>query len=126
MCIRDRVYTALETGDYSVQVDSDFPCSGTSSSTFVIIASLTDLGDGSISLFPNPMTEQAVLQLEGFEGVISIELFDTQGRLIRSEQGISSKGKVIIKREGLSAGQYVLKVSDGTNIRNLVFLVSQP
>ena len=119
----EQLYTALETGDYSVQVDSDFPCSGASASTFVIITSLSELAEEGIYLFPNPMTEQAILQLDGFESAVRIEIFDVQGRLIRSEQEIGSDTKVVIQREGLSAGQYMLKVSDASKNRNLIFVV---
>lgn len=57
--------------------------------------------------WPNPVQDQLHLQHSPDVMLAQIELYDLQGRLLRSQ----SKGFENIDLQGLAAGQYVMKVT---------------
>ncbi|MFZ6051456.1 FG-GAP-like repeat-containing protein [Halocola ammonii] len=118
----EQEYTALENGDYSVQVDIDFPCSDNSGSTF-IVTSIEEWEESKITLFPNPMTTSAMLDLGDLNGPIQLEIYDVMGKLQRSEFINLDSGNLTIDRGDLSRGTYILRLTSENETRELKFVV---
>ncbi len=60
--------------------------------------------------FPNPFNARCVIDLSSFNEPIVIEIFTTDGRLIKKDN-VSVPGKYIWEAEGLKSGIYFVKVS---------------
>ncbi|MFZ6051457.1 FG-GAP-like repeat-containing protein [Halocola ammonii] len=118
----EQEYTALVNGDYSVQVDIDFPCSGISSSTFVV-NSIEEWEENEITLFPNPMTTSAMVDLGKLNGEIHLEVFDVMGKLQRSEFITIESGNLTLERGTLSKGTYILRLTNQDETKELKFVV---
>lgn len=68
-----------------------------------------------ISSAPNPTTEKIVLNIDGWRGEqLKFQLFDIQGRLLRSNPIASSATE--IQMNDLPASTYVLSISNKQNI----------
>jgi len=107
---------------WSVELTNGFPCTGMSASVFVMASGLAEFDTGKLMLFPNPMTEYAQVKLEGFTGDILLELFDLEGRLIRRENH-QQAGQLMIKRDGLSSGEYVIRLSSADKVLQSTLIV---
>jgi len=116
-------YTALISGNYSVQVDNDFPCSGISGSTFIMVTSIREWEGKEIKLFPNPMTTSAMLDLGALHGPIQLEIYDVMGKLQRSEFLSIEKGTLMLNRGSLSSGTYILRLTHENEAMVLKFVV---
>ena len=73
---------------------------------------LTTVKDGSIAIrpytyFPNPAQDLLHLQYSPDVKPTRVELYDMQGRLVRTQ----SKGLESIHMQGLAPGQYLMKVT---------------
>ncbi len=68
----------------------------------------------NVKLFPNPFSEKATLLLDiDFAENLSLEIYDFQGKMLRSIQNISAK-RIEIDRKGLTSGNYFYALrSDG-------------
>lgn len=75
------------------------------------ITAVSDIQDaGMFSAFPNPASEVIQLNMEGFNAQVNIQLFDINGKVIRSFN--CSGNTATIYREQLPAGLYFIQVSD--------------
>ncbi|NNE28328.1 MAG: T9SS type A sorting domain-containing protein [Saprospiraceae bacterium] len=66
------------------------------------------------SLFPNPTSSSFNLELEGISaGMVVIEIFTQEGKLLRSFEDFVSQGKLYkeISTQGIPSGMYQVKVS---------------
>jgi uncharacterized repeat protein (TIGR01451 family) len=119
----EQEFSALEDGNYSVQVDIDFPCSDSSISTFIVVTSIEEWEGREIKLFPNPMTTTATLDLGELQGPIQIEIYDILGKLHRSEVLSVESGNLTLKRGDLTKGIYILRLTVDSEAVELKFLV---
>jgi uncharacterized repeat protein (TIGR01451 family) len=119
----EQEHLALVNGSYAVQVDSDFPCSNMSPSTFVIVDGVDDLSQPAISLFPNPMSEQAIITVAQLKGLATLKIVDLTGKVVRSEQININQGRFMFNRNGLAAGQYILQIGNTDQNTRLKFVV---
>jgi uncharacterized repeat protein (TIGR01451 family) len=119
----EQEYTALVNGDYSVQVDIDFPCSDNSGSTYIVVTSIEEWEGSEINLFPNPMTTSAMVDLGELTGQIQLEIYDIMGKLQRSESINLESGNLTLDRGTLSRGTYILKLTSEEEVRELKFVV---
>lgn len=119
----EQEHTALENGNYSVQVDNDFPCSDNSTSTFIVVTSIQNWEGQQIKLFPNPMTTSATLDLGELRGPIQVEIYDILGKLHRSEVLSVESGTLTLKRGDLTKGVYILRLTLVAEPVELKFLV---
>ena len=76
-----------------------------------------------LSVFPNPFTDQTSVffasdQSSGFQ----IDIFDITGKHIISRQE-KTNSKVLINRDGLNAGIYILKANDSYHSFNKKLIV---
>jgi hypothetical protein len=78
----------------------------------------------SVSVFPNPISENQELVLVGLEGDVNISVFDASGKMIWNEQLINTSNRVTISdfRSGLSAGLYsvLIQSEEGRLTKKLV------
>ena len=73
-----------------------------------------DESDLDATIFPNPFSSGIqIIFNERVEGLISIDVFDIQGRLVHHEKK-QAAGQLSIELETLSSAQYVLLVSTQT------------
>ena len=84
---------------------------------------LEELNGNTISLFPNPFTETAVLDLGELHGLIQVEIFDVSGKLLRSEQLTTNNKQLTISKGTLSKGNYILRITAGVEKMELPFAV---
>lgn len=108
MDARIRIVQDNENGNYS------------SSSLSFTIASFTGVGEsfeaGEIKVYPNPLTEQAILEFNKPEyDYLTLNIYNSQGRLVRSIQDNAS-GRIELRKGGLPAGYYFLRLGDGRQI----------
>jgi hypothetical protein len=61
----------------------------------------------NVNVYPNPTSDQITIDIKGYNGVVNVEVYDLQGRLLET----TSNTKVSLKKH--AKGIYVLKVSYG-------------
>ncbi len=79
-----------------------------------------NFGTATVSVFPNPMSDAAMLlvQSEEFGGVFTLELMDVSGKIVRTENGMFNEAHTIARGE-LAAGLYGYRIlKNGTFIGN--------
>ncbi len=105
----------LPAGEYMIVVmDASGSCTYEETITvdFNIESSLTNISDSNIKVYPNPTTDQLIIELEddfGFSGAVNIEVFDSFGRLIQQEVIKGNTTKVNISMKAYASGNYVVK-----------------
>ena len=63
------------------------------------------------SLYPNPVTEHAILNIENMEGAVSFIVFDNTGRQVIELNNLEN-GTFTLNKEMLTAGFYLYRVTD--------------
>ncbi|MBP6697290.1 MAG: T9SS type A sorting domain-containing protein [Flavobacteriales bacterium] len=118
-------HQALITGYYTVQLTDPYGCSFLSDPVQVLITAIAARDEGHMMIAPNPFHDQARITFaEPLGNDAQIELRDAQGRLLRSMNGNGSR-QVIIERDGLGAGLYVVRVMHGGAHLGAVRLVAE-
>jgi hypothetical protein len=62
----------------------------------------------SLEIYPNPATEELVLDMEGTVGPYTVQIFSVDGRLVK-EQQVSNQGPERLEIHDLSTGSYTIK-----------------
>ena len=91
---------------------------------FVIaqIGTATEETDGAkfISVYPNPASEQVMIDLRGFAAIpLEISIRDVHGRIIHAETtlaNVSDQFTQPISLDGFPSGMYFVRVSDGKSV----------
>ena len=68
---------------------------------------ITENGLSNLTIFPNPTSDQITIDIKGYNGVINVEVYDLQGRLLETTTN------TIVSLKKHPKGIYVLKVSYG-------------
>ena len=68
---------------------------------------ITENGLSNLTIFPNPTSDQITIDIKGYNGVVNVEVYDLQGRLLETTTN------TIISLKKHAKGIYVLKVSYG-------------
>ena len=79
--------------------------------------------DVNISIYPNPSSENLNLDLSALKDKnVTIEIFDVQGKLIKSINNVSISSKTVIDIADIAKGNYVLNVASasGAFTRNFI------
>ncbi|MGL5890967.1 MAG: PKD domain-containing protein, partial [Bacteroidia bacterium] len=78
----------------------------------------TNFGSATISVFPNPMSDAAMLLVQSaeFGGVFTLELMDVSGKIVRTENGMFNEAHAINRGE-LAAGLYGYRI-----VQNGIFI----
>jgi len=109
----DRFYPPVAgVGSHDVlysYTDSITGCVGTDSLTMVVeeCTGITESGQSNLSIYPNPTSDQITIDIEGYNGLVAVAVYDLQGRLLETTTNTSLSLKQHAK------GIYVLKVSYG-------------
>jgi len=69
------------------------------------------------------LTTAAVLDIGELAGMVTIEIYDLNGKLIRSEQQSNSGQQLTLERKGLVSGSYILRVLHEGEAIKLPFVV---
>jgi len=64
-----------------------------------------------VALYPNPMTDQLTVLLDQPGGAVVLEFFDMQGRSIRREEQAVQERRIMVPRDGLTPGPYLLRIT---------------
>lgn len=74
-----------------------------------------------LSVYPNPMSEKAVIDAASFVGLLTIAIYDSNGVLVQSFK--TRKTTIEIERKELVAGKYYISISDKRNKKGLAKLL---
>jgi hypothetical protein len=87
----------------------------------------TSIDNVNVSIYPNPVVNQATVSFELKEsGNVSYQVFDMTGRMVMNQNlGRVAEGEhqVNINAENLSAGSYILRLSQGAKTNAVKFMV---
>jgi len=101
-------------GDYTVQVTSVYGCVATSSEFMVV--GIEEITGPQLAIIPNPFTDHSrLICSEVLTSDHLIELVDMQGRIVVSTVGNGSN-EVMIERNGLINGLYMIRIREGNTI----------
>jgi len=82
-------------------------------------------GGVELSIYPNPMTESSTLKINNrFNAAISVQLIDPSGKMVRNYSSVTTD-KLLIDRNGISAGMYFIQISDADRILTREKLIVQ-
>ena len=76
-----------------------------------VATAVPTLAAEQVALYPNPMSASATVLLDQMGGAVVLEFFDMQGRSIRSEKQAVQERKIIVPRNGLLPGLYLLRIT---------------
>ena len=78
-------------------------------STLTVIdnTSINENGLSNLTIYPNPTSDQITIDIKGYNGVVNVEVYDLQGRLLETTTN------TIVSLKKHAKGIYVLKVSYG-------------
>jgi hypothetical protein len=113
-------YTATQSGSYTVRVTDANGCSNTSSAVNVTISSVSELVDFRSVIYPNPTTN--VLNIECSEEIQAIEVVDITGRVIITENNLSTRNAQLATDILAEASYFIhIKTTNGkTAVRSFV------
>ena len=111
-------YKESNTYDVTLQITSINGCATTVTKTLDIITGLEDELSSTLLVYPNPANEKLIVEFETQSSAkFDIEIISIQGQKIYSRDAQASNGKLshTIATDGLSAGMYLVRISDGVN-----------
>jgi hypothetical protein len=105
-------YTATTSGNYAVQI-SQGACSDTSACQQVVIAGILPVQQLNLNIYPNPVTDQLIIECKGLTEKLHFEILNSTGEKVY--KGEMSE-RAIVPTARLSAGIYLLKVVSESGI----------
>ena len=110
------VYIAHQSGEYSVQVVDTNGCYEHSNNTGVVISAISEVSNNSLSIYPNPCTDQLFLKSDNTGIPLQfIEFYDVLGRMaLHTGFSYPVANTFEIDVTGLPGGIYTVLVSTGT------------
>ncbi|NNE54843.1 MAG: T9SS type A sorting domain-containing protein [Flavobacteriales bacterium] len=109
-----------DPGVYTVEVFNEWGCSAWSDGE--LITWIQEIDDVSAAIYPNPMTNNATLELQGFDSRVILEVLDARGSKVQ-EFEINGQTRIVINKGDMAAGMYVLNISDTRRRKSLKLLV---
>lgn len=106
-----------EVGDYvfSYSVSGVSPCSTTTSEVTINISSVTAVNkaskDAEIDVYPNPVSDELVVDMSKLQGLKSVVLVDLAGKIVYEGADFDLTK---IDMSGLDAGMYILQINSGS------------
>jgi len=102
---------------YQIEVVSNYTCDPLKSNYNVSRSNVVDNAEApsiivqqensNVNVYPNPTQDQITIDIKGYNGVVNVEVYDLQGRLLETTTN------TIISLKKHAKGIYVLKVSYG-------------
>jgi len=114
-------YEATQSGNYGVIINLN-NCMDTSACVFVDYVGVEEYTQTIISLYPNPNSGRFVLNTNGSDQILSVNVLSLNGRLISSKDNIYNN-EVSVNLENYSKGVYlveVILVQDAKQILKLI------
>ena len=108
-----QTHDALSSGTYSVTVTDSNGCTGTSDTVFIEVVANDLAFAGGLNIYPNPTNGVFTLEMNVRQpGMMSIELFDMNGRVVHNETRQVSAGtfKQDFDRHADAKGVYLLLI----------------
>ena len=107
-----QTYIPLVNGNYSVHVIDSNGCSVISNVILVLSTGIDLLKNDSagVSVFPQPMVDQVTVRSPFLISEGTLELRSATGQIVRLIE-ISGASQIILDREGLSSGIYLLRIT---------------
>ena len=113
-----RIYTPTENGNYAVRV-GQHGCEAISECIYFDgFTSVNDLKNVTVSVYPNPATDKLFVEFKSNEN-FQASIFDMNGKLV--QQLTMNQDSQFIEISRYAAGDYVLKLSDGTTEKSISF-----
>lgn len=101
-----------EDGLLDAAIPSSYFGSGLIALNLNCLATDVEMGeDAGISLYPNPTREGSLLELNGFAGLVEVEILNLEGKVLRRGRHLADNA-VSLERADLDAGVYVVRVLD--------------
>ncbi len=66
---------------------------------------------GTLSVYPNPFADRALLNLSGISNIKKMELLNINGKVVRNYKVKSNIQELVIEKNELMPGMYIIKVS---------------
>jgi parallel beta-helix repeat protein len=110
-------YSPTESGEYWLEVENEHGCRSASNVLNISVLAIEDSGPGAFKVYPNPTAGRFKINFENNITNADIFIFNTDGKLIYQNTGISNPGikEYEINLKGIPEGLYLLKVNiDGT------------
>jgi hypothetical protein len=86
--------------------------------------SLVSTANNSIHIYPHPLSEQATLELNLPAGNYTATITDLSGKVHRTVNNVTA-GRMVLYRDDLASGLYLLRISQGSETKALTKLVVQ-
>jgi len=102
-------FNATTTTTYNLTGVDVNGCENTDSLTIVVeeCTGIVEIMNSSLTIYPNPTSDQIIIDIKGYNGRINIEVYDLSGRLLET----TTNTTVSLKKQ--AKGIYVFKVSYG-------------
>jgi hypothetical protein len=107
-------YYRLEQHDYD----------GTTALSTIAVVYFEPEDEIQISVFPNPANELLNIRFDGNINVESLECFDVTGRIVSIENLMQQSNQFTIDTHQLEAGNYFLRLTYGTKVKTISFMVT--
>jgi hypothetical protein len=75
------------------------------------VLAVAELTNYDVSIYPNPTRDRIVFEMDNYTNMVTLDLLDANGRLVRSTKHYPSTGKAQIEMNDLASGVYLLNVS---------------
>lgn len=113
------------SGSYTVEVTSIHGCVSTSSPHTVTIASVPEVYALLLAALPNPFQQSTrVLCSRTLTAGHTAQLLDLHGRILRSWNDMNGR-ELVVEREGLGAGLYLLRILDPNGASGVLRLIME-
>ena len=104
-------------------IDKTLASEVVSASSSSITLSLDDIIGEELIIYPNPVNNIIKVEIPGLSDDIIYEVYDTNGRTLVEEE-VKNTNELEIDIQALQPGLYILKLSNGKNIKYSKFLVN--
>ena len=110
--------TAVQNGSYTVIITDSNTCSSDTSNVITInnVGIKEIAATNSISIFPNPASDNLIIDFKPQSKNAGYEIYDVFGRVILKSQILNPQS--LIQVNELSEGLYMLRITDGESVYN--------